>query len=149
MAKGSSAKNQTADFEDDFFSSESAPKEGTKHEDREIDGWYEPQEGVIAAGLLVGTLIIHDDEEDEDRRVALIELKRPIRAKLDDRPIELEPGKVLAIGERAKLAPLFTYQNGARVWLKPTGKKKLSGKRSPMWQFDLVVDGKEKPAAPF
>lgn len=131
---------------DDFFSQESAPDVGKRYEDREIDGWYEPEMNVIVTGILVGELIIQD-EEDGPRRVALIELKRSIKAKIDEVPKTLEAGQVLAVGERAKLAPLFLHETGSKVWFKPVGQKKLSGKRKAMWQFEVVIDGKEKPPA--
>lgn len=130
--------------DDDFFSSDVAPSTGRSYEDREIDGWYEPVEGVIVAGIILEYLTIND-EDDGPRECCIIELKRPVTAKMNEKPIELEPGHVLAVGFRAKLAPLFKYDAGAKAWFVPTGRKKLSGKRQPMWQFKTVCDGPFRP----
>lgn len=138
--------------EDDFFG-DSIPEVGERYEDREVDGWYEAHTDIIVTGILVGTLTIPDEESDTGfRRAVLVELKRPAKAKLDERPVSLEAGQVMAIGEKAKLAPLFEYKTGAKVWLKAKGQKAMKGKRSPMWQFDLVLQGEKlppPPAAPF
>lgn len=152
MAKAQTQRNRN-DAEDDFFG-DVAPKVGQRFEDREIDGWYEPAIGLIVAGVLCGAIKIEGEDDrgnSESRMVALIELRRPVKAKLDDKPVELTVGQVIAVGERAKLQPLFQYEDGAKVWLAATGQKKLKGKRSAMWMFELVIDGKPKPvtAAPF
>ncbi len=150
MAKAAKQSDAT----DDFFGDVAPVGLGKKYEDREIDGWYEAAVGLIVAGIIVGTLIIDDEDDNgnpQRRKVSLIELKRPCRAKLDDKPVDLTVGQVIAVGTRAKLEPLFDYEDGAKVWLCATGQKKLKGKRSAMWMFELVIDGKLKPvqAAPF
>lgn len=142
-------RGPASDAEDEFFG-DVAPQQGKRFEDREIDGWYEAAPGIIVAGVLCGTLVINDEDDrgnPQQRRVALLELKRPCKAKNDDKPVDLIAGQVIAVGERAKLEPLFAYEDGAKVWFQATGQKKLKGKRSAMWQFELVIDGKNKPVA--
>jgi len=112
----------------------------------DIDGWFKPEVGAVVTGQLVGVLDIEDEKKPGQlRRSVLVRLSEPchhaVVEKVED--VTLEPGKVIAVGVRAKLTGLLEYvEHKGMCWIQAKSKKSLSKGRT-MWEFDVRAKGKK------
>jgi hypothetical protein len=116
----------------------------------DIAGWFKPVEGAEFAGNAVKVIQI-DDDDDQPRDVLLVKLRAPCSAAvMEESPITVAAGEILAVGMRFGLQELLSYvEKQALVYAKATGKQKLKGGRSK-WNWVIRADKKKRtaPVAP-
>jgi hypothetical protein len=116
----------------------------------DIAGWFKPVEGAEFAGNAVKVIQI-DDDDDTPRDVLLVKLKAPCSfAVMEESPITVPVGEILAVGMRFGLQELLSYvEKKALVYAKATGKQKLKQGRTK-WNWVIRADTKKRtaPVAP-
>ena len=139
MAKKAEEKKQTSIEE--LEAQLDARKDIVSLDTPDLKGWYDPEKGDPVYGQIVGAFSIKD-ENGNLRDVLIVILLRDCRAVDNQSEVVVKAGDALGLGVRADLSNLMYYvESQAVIFVKPTGKKKLRGKRS-MWQFKTrVVSG--------
>ena len=116
----------------------------------DIAGWFKPVEDAEFAGNAVKVIQIDDDDENP-RDVLLVKLRVPCSAAvMEESPITVPAGEILAVGMRFGLQELLSYvEKQGLVYAKATGKQKLKGGRSK-WNWVIRADKKKRtaPVAP-
>ena len=124
-----------------------APEGFTQVDLPDLDGWFTPEKfpNGIVAGKIEGAfpIKVHDDDMGVTitRDNILVRLMRPCGAIMNEQPIELQPGQVIAVGIRRALVELLDYvEHKGLVWIKPLKKTKLSKGRT-LWKFEVRAKG--------
>lgn len=118
------------------------------------DGWFQyPEQAEMASmqpiyGVFLGTVMVKADSDysDEPRPVHKIRLLHPVSGAMgakgsDDegKLIDLDTGKIVLVWGKADLDQKLFDQEGAEVFIKTAGMKKIGNGRT-MWEFVVGVD---------
>lgn len=126
---------------------------GTRIGAPDINGWFDAKEvGAECVGKIVYAMEFKGvREDDRPRKAVLIELLRDCKfAVMDQQPITLKKGQVLAVGVSAALKDLLYYvEHHGVVKVTYTGEKKLERGRK-VKKFEVIgAKGAKRSMKPF
>lgn len=110
----------------------------------DIEAFWSPKDDVPIQGTVIDARIIRDGEGNK-RLLWIIETTEPTKARKKGEEVgtEYPEGSVIAVGHRAKLAPLmkdYMSLSNFDVRIAPAGVRKLSGGRT-MWMMRYAMQG--------
>lgn len=110
----------------------------------DIEAFWSPEDDVPIQGTVIDARVIRDSEGAK-RLLWIIETSEVTkgRKKGETAGTDYPPGSVIAVGHRAKLAPLmkdYMSLSNFDVRIAPVGKRQLGGKKS-MWMFRYAMQG--------
>jgi len=117
----------------------SGPPAGFTDESRpDIDGWLKADTGVVLFGKIVSFFSFVQDMGDGERtrEVVCFSLLAPITALLNEEPVRLEKGQILAASMIHCLEPIRAYiEKRGVVWVKFKDKESI-GRGKKVWKVE-------------